>query len=140
MVKIYETDVEKWVVEEVEARGYTYLSPDEQEAERPDLREVVLAGRLRAAVEKLNPNVSADAREDAVKQVLNLDHQHLLGSNEAFQKMLTDGVGVLVQTEDGQRGEVATMTLWSPTNSPYPLSTPASAPTWLSSSMACHSS
>jgi type I restriction enzyme, R subunit len=106
MVKIYETDVEKWVVEEVEARGYTYLSPDEQEAERPDLREVVLAGRLRAAVEKLNPNVSADAREDAVKQVLNLDHQHLLGSNEAFQKMLTDGVGVLVQTEDGQRGEV----------------------------------
>lgn len=106
MNRIYESDVEQWVIETLEKHGYTYLSPDEQEVERPDLKEVVLADRLRAAVEKLNPNVSADAREDAVKQVLNLDHQHLLESNEAFQKMLTDGVGVMVQTEGGQRGEV----------------------------------
>lgn len=106
MNRIYESDIEQWVIETLEKHGYTYLSPDEQEVERPDLKEVVLAGRLRAAVAKLNQNVSADAQEDAVKQVLNLDHQHLLESNEAFQKMLTDGVGVVVQTEGGQRGEV----------------------------------
>lgn len=106
MTRIYESDIEQWVIETLEQHGYSYLSPDDQEVERPDLREVVLASRLRAAVEKLNQSVPADAREDAVKQVLNLDHQHLLESNEAFQKMLTDGVGVLVQTEDGQRGEV----------------------------------
>src|SRR3989344_6321726 len=107
MTKIYEDDIEKLVLELMEKQGYVYLSPDDQEAERPDLREVVLRGRLEKAVERLNPSVSAEAREDAVKKVLGLAPQHLVESNEQFQQMLTDGVSVeVVSGEGGTRGEV----------------------------------
>ncbi|MBI2120172.1 MAG: type I restriction endonuclease subunit R [Parcubacteria group bacterium] len=103
---IYESDIEQWVVELLVKEGYTYLSPDDQEPERPDLTEVVLVGRLRSAIEKLNPNIPEDAREDALKQVLRLVSQPLIEGNEAFQKMLTDGVSVEIPAENGgTRGE-----------------------------------
>ncbi|EKD86155.1 MAG: hypothetical protein ACD_37C00442G0006, partial [uncultured bacterium] len=46
MTKIYENDIELWVIGMLEKQGYAYLSPDDQELERPDLREVILRGRL----------------------------------------------------------------------------------------------
>ncbi|AKM77758.1 MAG: Type I restriction-modification system restriction subunit [Candidatus Wolfebacteria bacterium GW2011_GWC2_46_275] len=107
MTKIYENDIELWVIEILEKQGYAYLSPDDQEIERPDLREVILRGRLEQAVARINPSVSAEAREDAIKKVFNLLPQHLVESNEEFQKMLTDGVTVEVASEHGgTRGEV----------------------------------
>ena len=106
MNRICENDIELWVIELLEKQGYIYLSPEEQEAERVDLREVVLAGRLRAAVERLNPDIPEDAREEAVKQVLRLTSTSLIESNEAFHKMLTDGVSVTLYADGESRGEV----------------------------------
>lgn len=107
MNRIYESDIEKWVVELLEQQGYTYLAPDEQEAERGDLREVILQSRLRTAIERLNPNVSEDAREDAIKKVLQVASQPLLAeANEEFQRMLTDGVSVHDYNDGEQRGEI----------------------------------
>lgn len=107
MTKIYENDIELWVIEMLEAEGYTYLSPDDQEVERPDLREVVMVERLKNAVAKLNPSVSPEAREDAIKKVLNISSTHLVENNEAFHKMLTDGVSVEVSAEQGgTKGEI----------------------------------
>ncbi|MCW9054637.1 MAG: type I restriction endonuclease subunit R [Candidatus Pacebacteria bacterium] len=107
MTKIYESDIELWVIELLEKQGYVYLSPEEQEAERPDMREVVLRTRLTEAVARLNPLVPKDAQDDAIRQVINLSPQHLVESNETFQKMLTDGVSVEVAGDQGgTRGEV----------------------------------
>ncbi len=107
MNRIYESDIEQWVVEILEKEGYTYLAPEEQEAERGDLREVVLQMRLRDAVERLNPGVPEEAREDAIKKVLQLaSSPHLIEANEEFQRMLTDGVSVSSHNEGQQRGEV----------------------------------
>lgn len=107
MTKIYESDIELWVIELLEKQGYAYLSPEEQETERPDMREVVLRGRLEQVVARLNPAISKDAQEDAVRKVLSLSPQNLLESNETFQKMLTDGVSVEVASDQGgTRGEV----------------------------------
>ena len=53
MTKIYENDIELWVIELLEKQGYTYLSPDDQEVERPDLHDVILRGRLEQAVARL---------------------------------------------------------------------------------------
>jgi len=108
MNRIYESDIEKWMVELLEIEGYTYLAPNEQEAERgDDLREVVLQSRLRAAVERLNPSASEDAREDAIKKVLALASAPLLTeANEEFQQMLTDGVSVNAYADGETRGEV----------------------------------
>lgn len=106
MTKMYESDIEKWVIEMLEEQGYIFLSQEEQEAERPDLREVVLRGRLEKSVEKLNPKIPADAREEAIKKIIALSTQSMIDGNEVFQKMLTDGVSVEVPREDGgMRGE-----------------------------------
>ncbi len=104
MTKIYETHIEEWAVELLEKQGYTYLSPDAQEPERGDLREVVLVGRLREAVARLNPEVPEDAREEAIKKVLGLSATNLITANEEFQHMLTDGVRVSVYADGERRG------------------------------------
>jgi type I restriction enzyme, R subunit len=106
MSRIYESHIEEWVVELLEGQGYSYLAPEAQEAERGDLREVVLAGRLRAAVQRINPGVPEDVREDAIKKVLNLSGMHLIEANEEFQRMLADGVSVSAYNDGEQRGEV----------------------------------
>lgn len=107
MNRIYESHIEEWVVELLEKQGFSYLSPEDQESERGDLHDVVLAQRLRDAVARLNPEVSEDAREDAIKKVLALaSSPHLVEANEEFQRMLTDGVSVVAYKNGEHRGEI----------------------------------
>ena len=48
------------------------LAPDGATPERADYRQVVLVDRLRDAIARLNPGIPNVAREDALKQVLDL--------------------------------------------------------------------
>jgi type I restriction enzyme R subunit len=105
MTKIFESDIEKFTIELLEKQGYVYLSPEEQETERPNLSDVVLRGRLKSAIDKLNPNIPEDAREQALREVLNLPSQNLIENNEAFHQMLTDGVGVEYQKNGDTVGD-----------------------------------
>ena len=105
MSKIFESDIEKFVVELLQKQEYEYLPPEEQEAERQSLSEVVLKKRLKRAMDNLNPSVSEDAREQAFKQILNLPSQNLIDNNEVFHKMLTDGITVEYMGEQGIRGD-----------------------------------
>ena len=112
MAKIYESDIEQMVIETLESQGYTYLTPEQQEVERLDLSEVILQGWLRDAVERLNPNILADAREYAFKQVLTLPSQNLIENNEAFHVMLTEGVPVEYQKNGDTVGDVVQLIDW----------------------------
>jgi type I restriction enzyme, R subunit len=103
--KITENAVENVVIELLTAQGYVYLSPEEQETERYNLSDVVLRGRLKSAIDKLNPNIPEDAREQALREVLNLPSQNLIENNEAFHQMLTDGVGVEYQKNGDTVGD-----------------------------------
>ncbi len=105
MTKIYESDIENFCIELLEKQGYTYLSPEEQEVERADLSDVVLRGRLKMAIDKLNPNIPEDAKKQALREVLNLPSQNLIENNEAFHQMLTDGVGVEYQKNGDTVGD-----------------------------------
>ncbi len=105
MTKIYESDIENFCIELLEKQGYTYLSPEEQEIERADLADVVLRGRLKMAINKLNPTIPEDAKEQALREVLNLPSQNLIENNEAFHQMLTDGVGVEYQKNGDTVGD-----------------------------------
>ncbi|MEO6746972.1 MAG: type I restriction endonuclease, partial [Caldimonas sp.] len=60
------------------------LAPDGATPERESYRQVVLVGRLRRAVAALNPGVPAAARDDAVRQVLDLGTPVLLAANRQF--------------------------------------------------------
>ena len=61
---------------------------------RESLGEVVLAGRLRAAVDQLNPKLPAQAREEAVRKLLLQELPALLQQNRQNHALLVDGVEV----------------------------------------------
>ena len=105
MTKIYESDIEKLAIELLETQGYSYLSPEKQEAERENLSDAILRVRLKAAIYKLNPNIPEDAKEQALREVINLPSQNLIENNEAFHQMLTDGISVEYQKNGDTVGD-----------------------------------
>ena len=64
------------------------------QGERESYSEVVLVGRLREAIRRLNPVIPEEAREAALRKVLRLGTPSLTQTNHAFHRMLRDGVPV----------------------------------------------
>jgi type I restriction enzyme R subunit len=90
--------------------GYTHLygpdiAPDGAAPERNTFQQALLAGRLRSAIARLNPAVPASARDDALRQVLNLDTPVLLSANRHFHTLLVNGVPVEYQLDGETRGD-----------------------------------
>ena len=109
MNSITENEIEEIALSYLQGLGYTYqlgtvISPDGEHPER-QYNEVVLVTRLRDAIDKLNPTISQDAKEDALKKVLRTESPNALINNENFHRYMTDGVDVEVRTENGIRGE-----------------------------------
>ncbi len=77
------------------------LAPGEPAAERDSFGDVVLVGRLREAIRRLNPAMPEEAREDAVRKVLRVATPSLTQTNRAFHTMLRDGVPVEYSRPDG---------------------------------------
>ena len=97
--------------------GYTVLhgsdiAPDGDNPERTDSRQVVLLERLRKAVNKLNPSIPAAARDDAIKQVMDLGIPVLLSANRHFHKLLVTGVPVQYQKDGETRGDFVCLVDW----------------------------
>ena len=67
----------------------------------PNYRDVVLEGRLRQALERLNRNLPADALEDAFRKLTRTDAPTLVERNRAVHRMLVDGVTVEYRRKDG---------------------------------------
>ncbi|KKG07780.1 DEAD/DEAH box helicase [Methanosarcina sp. 2.H.A.1B.4] len=104
---IPESEVEAAALEILSELGYDYLygpdiAPETEDAERNDFGTVVLPHRLRAAVDRLNPKIPSEAREEAVKKVLREESQDLVHNNRAFHNMLVNGVDVEFQGQDGE--------------------------------------
>lgn len=109
MAAISENQIEEIALSYLQNLGYSYvlgtdISPDGEHPER-QYTDVVLATRLRDAIDKLNPSITQDAKEDALKKVLRTESPNALINNETFHKYLTEGVEVEVRTADGIRGE-----------------------------------
>ena len=77
------------------------LAPGEPAAERHSFGDVVLVGRLRDAISRLNREIPAVALEDALLKVLRVATPSLTQTNRSFQRMLRDGVPVEYQRPDG---------------------------------------
>lgn len=85
--------------------GYTVLyGPDIAEGDRKerDYTEVVLQQRLKTAIDKFNPTIPVEAREEAFKKALRTVTVSLADNNEHFHKMLTEGVDVKFSIGDGK--------------------------------------
>lgn len=98
--------------------GYTHLygpamAPDGEEPERSGYQQVLLENRLQAAVDRLNPQLPAAARVDAVRQVVDLGTPALLAANRHFHKLLVGGVPVKVQRDGETRGDFVRLVDWA---------------------------
>ena len=98
--------------------GYTHLygpdlAPDGEAPERASYQQVLLEERLRAAVDRLNPGIPADARADAVRQVVDLGTPALLTANRHFHKLLVGGVPVAYQVAGETRGDFVRLIDWA---------------------------
>ncbi len=80
------------------------IAPGMPDAERESYGQVVLENRLRQALARLNPQASADALEEAFRKLTRLDSPSLVTNNHALHRMLTEGVHVEVQRQDGSMG------------------------------------
>lgn len=103
---ITENDIEEIALEILsEDLGYTVLyGPDiaDGEDKEREYSEVVLNKRLRVAIDKINPSIPPDAREEAFKKVLRTATVSLFENNQAFHRMLTEGIDVKFSIGDGK--------------------------------------
>ena len=77
------------------------IAPDAPGAERADYGAVVLEGRLRGALERLNPDLPAEALDDAYRKLTRPEGATVEARNRAFHRMVVDGVTVEHRTDDG---------------------------------------
>jgi len=101
-----ESVVEEAALSRLATLGYAvaygqHLAPDEIAAERSSFGDVVLVGRLRDSIARLNPAIPSDAREEVFRKVLRLETPLLIGNNRRFHQMVRDGVEVEYRREDG---------------------------------------
>lgn len=101
-----EAQVEELVLAQLSDVGWSTvygpsIAPGEHLAERAEYREVVLLGRLRDAIQSLNPDLPSDAVEDAVKAVLRPESQLALTENWRGYQLLTQGVPVAYRDAEG---------------------------------------
>ena len=111
MKHITESAIEQFAIELLEEQGYQYvyapdIAPDSETPERQSFEDVLLLERLRTAVGRINPGIPADAREDAIKQIQRLNSPELIANNEAFHRMLTEGIKVSYQKDGADRGDL----------------------------------
>ena len=78
------------------------IGPDSPGGERGDYGVVILEGRLRDAVVRLNPRLPYEALEDAYRKLMAPFGTSLAVKNEAFHRMLVDGVNVEYRADDGR--------------------------------------
>ena len=110
-MKITESEIEEFSIELLEKLGYQYIyapdiAPDGKKPERESFEDILFIERLQEAVGRINPKVPAEAREEAVKQIQRLNSPELIANNEAFHRMLTEGINVTYQKEGNSRGDL----------------------------------
>ncbi len=107
---ITEDQLEQEVLGWLADTGYQYqygldIAPDGTAPERNNYSQVLLVGRLRDAINRLNPSIPLVAREDALQQMLNLDTPVLLAANRTSHQLLVNGVPVEYQKDGETRGD-----------------------------------
>ena len=109
MARITEDHLEQQCLAWFQDLGYTHvfapqLAPDGTTPERTEFRQVILTGRLRSALRRLNPEVPAGTIESAVLQLANPNVPGLLASNRNFHRWMTQGLPITYMDGNQQVG------------------------------------
>ena len=106
MAFLSEAEVESASLDQLRALDYSIereedIGPDGHRPERESHNEVVLKKRFEDAVTRLNPNLPLEARQDAVRRVMQSELPSLLEENRRIHKLMTEGVDVEYYADDG---------------------------------------
>ena len=109
MGKLVEDEVERATLGWLEGIGYRVLkgpdiSPDGSDPERSSYDQVLLTGRLREALARLNPHLSNEMLEDVLRKVRQIEAPSLSDENRRLHRYLVEGVPVEVARKDGSIG------------------------------------
>ncbi len=101
-----EAELESVVLSQLKALGYPVVSdavigPDGSSPERDSYGDVILVGRLKGAIDRLNPHIPAGAREDALRKILGNELPNLTEENRRLHALMVQGVTVEFSREDG---------------------------------------
>jgi type I restriction enzyme R subunit len=104
---VAESGVEEVCLEYFDDLGWRVLhgptiGPGESTAERVSYRDVLLEGRLRTAIERLNPQLTPDEVSAVVATVRRPESVDVLAENWRVHRLLTQGVPVERRGSDGQ--------------------------------------
>lgn len=110
MSKITEDEIEHLAIEKLETQGFQYIygpsiAPDGEHPERTNFEEVLLVNRLKAAIDRINPDIPVEARMEALKEIQRIGSPELLVNNESFHRLLTEGITVNKRVQGIDRGD-----------------------------------
>ncbi|MCX5698648.1 MAG: type I restriction endonuclease subunit R [Candidatus Omnitrophica bacterium] len=107
---IIESEVEQVAIDILKEIGYKTIygpniAPDGEKPERQSYSDVILVDRLREAIERLNPKIPQEAKEEAVKRILRNESPSIIVNNHNFHKMLVEGVDVEYKHDGRIKGD-----------------------------------
>lgn len=102
-----DTLTEQPVIDWLKELGYDYefgpdLAPGQILGEREDFREVVLVGRLKRSIRRLNPDLPEATINDAVRTITKIEHPNLEIANKEVYKLFTEGIRIGVRDQSGE--------------------------------------
>lgn len=113
MNKYCESDLEQATIEWFQELGYDYISgvviapaPDGEIPERDSYDQVILKDRLINALTRINKKLPPEILTQAFTKILRVPNTgvSLVENNKLFHKMLTDGIDIEYQRDDGSVG------------------------------------
>jgi type I restriction enzyme R subunit len=100
MTKITENHIEQSAIKLLQKQGYQHIDTPQRNNE-----DVLLIDTLQAAIARINPSIPIAARDDTFKQIQQINSPDLITNNEAFHRLLTEGVPVSYTQEGNDRGD-----------------------------------
>lgn len=106
MAFLSEAAVEQALLDQLRTLGYIIereedIGPDGHRPERESHDEVILKKRVEDTVARLNPSLPLEARQVAVRRVMQFELPSLLEENRRIHKLMTEGVDVEYYADDG---------------------------------------
>lgn len=111
MNKLKENDIENILIDLLKERGYEYfygpeIAPYSENSQRENFSSVILEKHFKESLRRINSDVPESARAEAFQKVINLGGDDLMGNNEKFHTMLSEGITVEYFKDGESKNEI----------------------------------
>lgn len=105
-MRLTKSDIEDATLDWLSGLGWTVahgpdLAPEGKAPERASYGDVLLPGRLKSAIARINPHLPPDTVDDIVRKVVAVEMPSLIEENRRLHRLLVDGVAVQYMQADG---------------------------------------